>query len=310
MLILHRLLAALVLVAMAKAEDTGSQKKEDVSESVSKRKAIVQETYQQIEEAADRLLANGDSLWKIKQIVEEKRSSAKIADFNRRIKRMLGPSTTVEVRFVRYSYDETVFGDEKHFLVWDFLKATDQNSKDNDAHDAEVSSYRFSLFDPLEEKKMKLPGDWGELEFGITFITYWKNYSIIGEWMIPCLSEIHRVEMMNRMMAERKAERKAEESRSFDVAKTLAQMEKHRDEVDAVAQERFEELKAETPEFSYATAVPGLFREMRDTLGVLETDVEKALEAIQSLASYPHIYFEDIFEPELPEDEKCQSCNS
>lgn len=288
MLTLHRLLAALALVAMAKAEDTGSLKREDVSESDSMKKTIVQETYLQIEEAADRLLANGDSLWKIKQIVEEKRSSAKTADFNRKIKNMLGPSTTVEVRFVRYSYDETVFGDEKHYLEWDFLKATDQNSKHNDAaQDAEESSYRFSLDDPLDDKKLKLPGDWGEFEFFGNFITYSKDFKKIGEWMIPCLSDIYRVEMMNRMSAERE--------RSFDVAEALAQMEKHHDEVDAVAQEQFENLKAETPEFSFATAVPGLFREMRDTLGVLETDVEKALEAIQVLAGYPHIYFDDIF---------------
>ena len=66
-------------------------------------------------------------------------------------------------------------------------------------------------------------------------------------------------------------------------------------EVEAIAKEKFEKLKAETPEFSFAKAVPGLFQEMSDTLGASETDIERALEAIQSLAR-EQIYFSDIFE--------------
>ena len=87
-------------------------------------------------------------------------------------------------------------------------------------------------------------------------------------------------------------------------------MEKHRDEVEAIAKEKYEQLKAETPEFSFAKAVPGLFQEMSDALGVSETDIERAIEAIQSLAR-EQIYFSDIFESWTPQDDeqKCQSCS-
>ena len=118
-------------------------------------------------------------------------------------------------------------------------------------------------------------------------------------------------ETMNRMKKDKQNGDK-DKRPSFFFSDTLARMEKHRDEVEAIAKEKFEKLKAETPEFSFAKAVPGLFREMSDTLGVSETDIERALEAIQSLAR-EQIYFSDIFEswtlPSQDDEQKCQSCS-
>jgi hypothetical protein len=313
---------------MAISEDVGvvsPKKDQDTSGSTLDKTAIVQEAYQQIEDAADRLIANGDSLWKIKQIVEAKRSTAKTADFNRKIKSILGPSTTVEVRFVSYSYDETIFGDEKHYLEWDILRASDENETakkddspakavEDDSSPSVVSSYRFSFRDPLDMPDLKLPGDWGNFEFFRNTITYKKGYDSVGYWTIPCLDQIHKDEMMKRMIDDGNNAKADPNSKpdskfsKFSFANTLAQMEKHRDEVGAIAREKYEKAKAETPEFSFRTAVPGLFQEMSNTLGVSETDAEKALDEIKALAER-EIYFDDVFESSPATDQQCQSCN-
>jgi len=284
----------------ADAGKSGPQAK--VSESSS----VVREAYRQIEEAADLLLANGDPLWKIQKIVQAKRSDAKTADFNRKIEQILGPKSMVKVHFVTYGYDETIYGDEKHYLVWDMLPKDDDNTN-NDGR----PSYRFSLVDPLDDFRFRLPGDWGEFKYFLNHIEYWKGYEVVGQWLILCQRRIEQVEMMDRIQKDQqnnddfsetmnkmkndKQNGDKDKRPSFFFNDTLARMEKYRDEVEAIAKEKFEQLKAETPEFSFAKAVPGLFQEMSDTLGASETDIERALEAIQSLAR-EQIYFSDIFE--------------
>ena len=164
---------------------------------------LIEDTYQQIAAAVDVLIANGNGLAGIQRLVQDKRSETKTADFNQKIKEILGEKTTVEVDFVRYGYDETIFGDENHFLSWDIrgkhdkhhTKHADVTAEDVDNASASAASFRFSLENPLDNHRWTLPrkGKTETIEFGLpNNIYYRKGYETVRTWFVPCYESILR----------------------------------------------------------------------------------------------------------------------